>query len=92
MLMTSEEAAPKIPDASLDFVYIDGDHSFDFVMLDLILWARKVRPGGMISGHDYYRFRNGGVVPAVDVFSRQHGIQHWFLTDERTPSFFWLKR
>jgi predicted O-methyltransferase YrrM len=92
MHMTSEEAAPQIPDASLDFVYIDGDHRFDFVMLDLILWDRKVKPGGMVAGHDYYRFRNGGVVPAVDAFSRQHGIRHWFLTDERTPSFFWIKR
>jgi hypothetical protein len=84
--------APQVPDLSLDFVYIDGDHRFDYVMLDLILWARKVREGGMIAGHDYYRFRQGGVVPAVDVYARQHGIRHWFLTDERTPSFFWIKR
>lgn len=90
--MTSEEAAPQVPDGSLDFVYIDGDHRFDFVMLDLILWNRKVRVGGVVSGHDYYRFKSGGVVPAVDVFARQHGVRHWFLTDERTPSFFWIKR
>lgn len=90
--MTSEEAAPQVPDGSLDFIYVDGDHRFDFVMLDLILWGRKVRDGGVVAGHDYYRFRQGGVVPAVDVYSRQHYIQHWFLTDERTPSFFWIKR
>ena len=92
MHMTSEEAAPQIPDWSLDFIYIDGNHRFDFAMLDLILWARKVRQGGIIAGHDYYRFRDGGVVPAVDVFTHQHGIRHWFLTDEKTATFFWIKR
>jgi hypothetical protein len=66
--MTSEAAAPHVPDESLDFIYVDGDHRFDYVMLDLILWGRKVREGGMIAGHDYYRFRQGGVVPAVDVY------------------------
>jgi len=92
MHMTSEEAAPQIPDWSLDFVFIDGNHKFDFVMLDLILWGRKVRQGGVIAGHDYYRFREGGVVPAVDVYAHQHGIRHWFLTDEKTATFFWIKR
>ena len=89
--MTSEQAYLHVPDGSLDFVYIDGDHTFDFVMLDLILWSRKVRPGGIVSGHDYYRFRTAGVVPAVDVYTHAHGIHEWFLTSERTPSFFWLK-
>ena len=39
----SEDAAKDIPDNSLDFVYIDGDHSYDFVMLDIIIWGRKIR-------------------------------------------------
>ena len=90
--MTSEQGAPFVLDHSLDFVYIDGDHRFDFVMLDLILWARKVRPGGIVSGHDYYRFRQGGVVPAVDAFTQVHSVREWFLTDEKTASFFWIKR
>jgi hypothetical protein len=90
--MKSVEAAlGVVEDESLDFVYIDGDHSFDAVMLDLILWSRKVRKGGFVGGHDYYRFRNAGVVPAVDCYTREHNIHEWFLTDERTPSFFWLK-
>ena len=39
--MRSEEAVPTIQDESLDFVYIDGNHTFDDVMFDLILWSRK---------------------------------------------------
>lgn len=80
-----------VPDESLDFVYIDGDHTFDFVMTDLIWWARKVKYGGVVAGHDYYRFRGGGVVPAVDAYTQQHGIRKWFLTDEKTASFFWIR-
>lgn len=84
-------AALDIPDGSLDFVYIDADHRFDYVMQDLIVWAPKVRHGGIVSGHDYYRFRNAGVVDAVDAYTRAHDIREWWLTDEKTASFFWVK-
>jgi predicted O-methyltransferase YrrM len=88
---TSMDAAREIADESLDFVYIDADHRFDWVMQDLIEWSKKVRPGGIVSGHDYYRFRNAGVVPAVDVYTLVHGIHEWFITDEKEASFFWVK-
>jgi hypothetical protein len=88
---TSMEAVLEIPDESLDFVYIDGDHTFDYVMSDIIWWSRKVRYGGVVSGHDYYRFRRAGVIPAVDLYTQQHNIQQWFITDERTPSWFWVR-
>jgi hypothetical protein len=88
---TSLQAASDIEDDSLDFVYIDGDHRFDQIMLDLILWGEKVRPGGMICGHDYYRFRNAGVVQAVDIYTRMHQVDPWYLTDEKEASFFWAK-
>jgi predicted O-methyltransferase YrrM len=89
---TGLEAALDVPDESLDFVYIDGDHRFDYVMQDIITWARKVRPGGIVAGHDYYRFSNGGVVDAVDVYTRVHAIHEWFVTDEREASWFWAKK
>lgn len=85
------EAAKDIPDNSLDFVYIDGDHSFDYVMLDLIAWTRKVRPGGIVSGHDFYRFRGAGVVDAVEAFTHAHQVHEWFVCDEREVSWFWAK-
>ena len=87
----SYRAVLDIPDESLDFVYIDGNHTFDYVMTDIIWWATKVRMGGVVSGHDYYRFRRGGVVPAVDIYTQQHQISKWFVTDERTPSWFWIR-
>lgn len=87
----SFDAVHGIRDGSLDFVYIDGDHTFDYVMTDLIWWAKKVRYGGVVSGHDYYRFRGGGVVAAVDAYTRAHGITRWFLTDEKEATFFWVR-
>jgi SAM-dependent methyltransferase len=75
----------------LDFVYIDGHHGFDYVMQDLIEWSKVVRPGGIVSGHDYYRFRWAGVVPAVDAYTHAHQIHEWFITDEKETTFFWAR-
>lgn len=87
----SMDAVRDIPDESLDFVYIDANHTFDYVMQDIIEWAKKVRKGGMISGHDYFRCRNFGVVDAVDIYCRQHLVREYFITDEKKASFFWIK-
>lgn len=43
---------------SLDFVFIDGDHSYDSVLKDMEDWYDKVKKGGVIAGHDY--LPNGG--------------------------------
>jgi predicted O-methyltransferase YrrM len=40
-------------DASLDWVYIDTDHSYALTLAELRLAATKVRPDGFIAGHDY---------------------------------------
>ena len=89
----SMDAVRDIKQESLDFVYIDGNHSFDYVMQDIIEWSKRVRRGGIVSGHDYYRFKNAGVVDAVNVYVYAHGIKEWFLTNEnKAKSFFWVKR
>lgn len=49
----SHEAAEDFEDDSLDFVYIDGNHTLPYVVQDIFLWERKVRHGGIIAGHDY---------------------------------------
>lgn len=42
-----------VPDQSLDFIYIDGDHSYEAVKKDIVAWIPKVKIGGVISGHDF---------------------------------------
>jgi SAM-dependent methyltransferase len=83
----SEVVVQEFPYSSLDFVYIDGDHSYDYVMTDIILWARRVRPGGIVSGHDYllpkkYDGRlDLNVKQAVDDYLKIHRINNFYITD-----------
>lgn len=89
----SLEAAQDVPLGSLDFVYIDGNHRFDFVMQDLIVWGARVRSGGIVAGDDYYLFRGyeRGVILAVDAYVEAHGIPEKFLTCNRSRSFCWVQ-
>eukprot|EP00927_Polykrikos_kofoidii_P057104 TRINITY_DN51211_c0_g1_i1.p1 TRINITY_DN51211_c0_g1~~TRINITY_DN51211_c0_g1_i1.p1 ORF type:complete len:353 (+),score=41.57 TRINITY_DN51211_c0_g1_i1:36-1061(+) len=65
LLQTSSvAAAAHVSDGSLDLVFIDGNHSFGAVREDILAWAPKVRPGGILSGHDMDN-RHPGVVKAV---------------------------
>lgn len=50
--MTSAEAASKYADQSLDAVWIDGGHDTSTVLRDLDAWWPKVKPGGILAGHD----------------------------------------
>ena len=60
------DAAEYVPDGSLDFVFIDADHSYEAVAADIDAWRSKVKPGGILSGHDYGHIRFPGVARAVD--------------------------
>jgi hypothetical protein len=61
----SVAAAPLFGDASLDVVFLDGDHSEPAVRLDIPTWLPKVRPGGILAGHDW-KEHEFGVRAAVD--------------------------
>ena len=89
--MLSQDALNVVPDNSLDFVYIDSCHQFDFVMMDLIGWERKVKVGGIISGHDYGNVHQGGVLIAINAYTQAHNISPWYTTRELDPSWFWVK-
>jgi hypothetical protein len=89
----SHEAAPWVLDGSLDFVYIDGNHTYEAVMRDLACWVPKVRPGGVISGHDFGTkpSKHIDVERAVRDFTEAHAIAPWFLlAADDLPSFLWV--
>ena len=49
----SEEVLNSIDDGSLDVVYIDANHEFNFVRNDIQMWRKKLKAGGLFAGHDY---------------------------------------
>lgn len=77
----------QIPDESLDFVFIDGNHMYEFVVADIAAWSKKVRKGGIVYGHDFddytdnpKRWEEMTVIPAVEGWVRAHKISPWFVT------------
>lgn len=50
--LSSEDASNLFKDESLDFVYIDAAHDYENVKKDILCWLPKVKPNGIIAGHD----------------------------------------
>jgi len=50
----SAEMADHVADCSLDFVFIDADHEYESVRKDLIAWIPKLKPNGLLCGHDIH--------------------------------------
>lgn len=92
----SVEAAPHIPDNSLDFVYIDAAHDFLNVTQDIYHWSKKVRKGGLVCGHDFKRSKGNSytnhVKDVVQAWCYAHGIRPLFICrGDHSPSWFWVK-
>ena len=99
----SVEASKQFKDGSLDFVYIDANHYYDYVMMDLLCWVRKVKHGGIVAGHDYFLSKRPGsslsVVQAVDAYTKFYNIKVNVIPGNReAPSYaekhpnFWWRR
>ena len=63
--MPSAEAVKHVPPGSLDFVFIDAVHLFEYSWNDLKSWENRLRRPGILAGDDYC----GEVKEAVDRFS-----------------------
>lgn len=74
----SEDASKMFRDNYLDFIYIDGDHSYKAVKKDIELYYPKVSEGGVIGGHDFCG-SCPGVCRAVIEFCDKNNIkfQSW---------------
>ena len=93
----SYKAAAGFPDALLDFVYIDGDHRYEFVLRDLEDFAAKLKPGGVIFGHDFFEDafaceEHYGVIEAVNTFLKRTDFRFLMLTAEPFSTFCLARR
>lgn len=87
----STKAAHDFEDAYFDWIYIDTDHSYETTRDELQLYAPKMKPGGIMAGHDYnqgnwlsmYRY---GVIEAVHEFCIKHNWELIYLTADPTES------
>lgn len=61
----SADAARHFADGSVDFVFLDADHVYPRIYEDIQAWLPKVKPGGIIAGHDY-NHPHDGVIQAVN--------------------------
>ena len=50
---TSVQAAHQFDDGEIDFVFIDADHEYKSVKADIAAWWPKIKPGGILAGHDF---------------------------------------
>lgn len=101
---TSMEAVKIFDNDSLDFVYIDGNHNYQNTVNDICEWVKKVRPGGIISGHDFRKIKDfpNHVIEAVTGYVSAYNIHPWFLLGtkeckegevrDRSRSYMWVRQ
>jgi hypothetical protein len=86
----SDVASQQIENESLDFAYLDADHSYDGCKKDLECWYPKIKKNGILAGHDYANVTtpNGvefNVIKAVNEF-----FNNIHITTEQYPT--WIVR
>ncbi len=90
----SLDVVKTIPDESLDFIYIDANHEFQHCTNDIAEWSKKVRQGGIISGHDFNYFQAPQELIhtkyVVIAWTQAHNIKPWFVFNEH-KIWFWVK-
>lgn len=70
----SFDAAADFSDGEVDFIFFDAGHRFSGFALDMINWWPKVRMGGVIAGHDYWRRYRYEVMEVANSFLVEHKL------------------
>jgi len=88
----SRDCAAAFAGGSIDFVYVDGMHSYEACLEDLRLYGPKVRGTGLLLGHDFSntdmgRRKGFGVIRAVAEFVAESDFKPVMVTLENAPSY-----
>lgn len=101
----SLDVVKEFHDNSLDFVYIDGNHSYEATISDISSWWEKIKLGGVLAGHDYKNRGNAqtkwmavnggnlgicGVKKAVNEWAKTKGLK-LNLTGEKCKSWYFFR-
>ena len=89
--MLSTEAAELVQDESLSFCYIDCNHRYEDISVDLPTWWPKVKPGGILAGHDFLAMELG-VNRAVKEFAAKHGLKVHLVVEHQQDASFYLEK
>lgn len=85
---TSSQAANNFTDTLVDFIFVDGDHSYDATLADCEAYYPFLKPGGFFCGHDYSSIQ--AVHDAVTHFRDKNGITAP-INLSTNSTFFWYK-
>jgi len=96
MRAKSLDVVEQFADNSIDVVYLDALHRYEYpdgsgINADIKAWWPKVSIGGIFSGHDYYSRHESGVVRAVTEFCDREGLDHFVTTGDKHPTWYVFK-
>ena len=86
--LESVAAADKFKDESVDFIFVDGDHSYDATLADCKAYYSKLKKGGIFCGHDYQTLED--VKRSIDDFRTEYKITAP-INLSLNSAFFWYK-
>lgn len=95
----SFDAVDDFADGSVDFVFFDAGHRFSGFALDMIKWWPKIKTGGVLAGHDYWRRYRYEVMDVANAFLFEHRLLMRLTWDDKNrdgkgyapPSFWAIK-
>jgi len=85
---TSDDALSDFDNNSLDYIFIDGDHAYEFVKKDIVSYYSKVKSGGIFAGHDYSW---PGVEQALTEFFTEQNLDKSILQLCETDAWYFIK-
>jgi len=85
--MTSEKASRYIVPGTLDFIFIDGDHTYENVCRDLKLFYPKMKKGAVFGGYGYSL---KSIRMAIDNFREEHNIVNTIYNVENN-AWYWYR-
>lgn len=88
----SMDAVKDFKDESLDFVYIDAHHQYENAKDDIREWSKKVKKGGIVSGHDYIDKKAQGYIFGVIKAVNELNVDLTIWKGDRSPSWSYIKK